>query len=59
MGDRFGNVPQCERCWVDQHTNPDGTVRVPVRLAGVGADPETCHWCGHPTWAGIWVRTAL
>ena len=49
------NQPQCERCWVDQHTNSDGTIREPVRVRDVeGA--RVCAFCGYPTWAGIFVR---
>jgi hypothetical protein len=50
------NQPQCERCWVDTHTDDDGNLRVPVRLSFVGDDPDVCAWCGYPTWAGIYVR---
>ena len=54
------NQPQCERCWVVEHSTADPRggfiVSQPVRVTKGSGDPERCAWCGLPTWVGIWVR---
>lgn len=54
------NQPQCERCWVVEHSTWEGDqlldVRLPVRMELGSGPPERCAWCGLPTWVGIWVR---
>ena len=46
--------PQCERCWVDEHTDDEGRVPVPCRV--IDGTARMCCFCGYPTWAGIYVR---
>lgn len=45
----FKHEPLCERCWFDNTPHPPlDTVKV--------VTPESCHRCGKPTVAGIFVR---
>jgi hypothetical protein len=69
------NGPVCERCWVEREgewePNPDdpGQVRLvslrqPVRLINPAPDGgefriESCHFCGWPTFIGIYQRVEV
>lgn len=58
--------PICERCWVEKTTafiGGAGVVKRPVRVlpdreSNPNDDPEECHFCTRPTWAGIFTRCA-
>lgn len=60
----WDNVPICERCWIEREAVWDENdsdvmvgLRLPVRL--IEPDLEVCHFCGHPTFIGVFVRTQV
>ena len=58
----WGNVAQCEQCWIESNTHYDNgemVVRIPIRVSSLHVTLEACDDCGKPTISGIYIRKEI